>query len=76
MCGRYNDHLPKMIGWAEALGEWPSIEPSYNRAPTTQVAAYRSPQGESMRWGIIPRWSNEFESKYATFNARIETVKD
>jgi len=27
-----------------------------------------------MRWGIIPPWSKEFGSKYATFNARIETV--
>lgn len=76
MCGRYNDHLPKMVGWASSLKQWPDIEPSYNRAPTTQVAAFRSAQGESMRWGMIPSWSNAFDSKYATFNARIETVAD
>jgi len=76
MCGRYNEHLPKMIGWTNVLQDWPEHSPSYNRAPTTQVAAFRSPQGESMRWGMIPHWANNFDSKFATFNARIETVAD
>jgi putative SOS response-associated peptidase YedK len=65
-----------MVGWANELKEWPDIKPSFNRAPTTQVAAFRSPYGESMRWGMIPGWSNTFDSKYATFNARIETVAE
>jgi len=29
-----------------------------------------------MRWGMIPSWSKSFDSKYATFNARIETVDE
>jgi len=76
MCGRYNNHLTKMIGWAERLKEWPTVKHSYNVTPTTQVAAFRSTAGESMRWGMIPSWSKSFDSKYATFNARVETVAE
>lgn len=74
MCGRYNNHLPKMIGWADALKDWPSVTPSYNVAPTSQVAVFRSSEGEPMRWGMIPSWSKAFQSSFATFNARVETV--
>ena len=79
MCGRFNNHVPKMIGWAQRLKEWPSeqqVSHRYNVAPTTQVAVFRGDAGEAMRWGMIPSWSNSFESKYATFNARIETVDE
>ena len=63
-----------MIGWAERLKEWPMVDQSYNVAPTTLIAAFRGDIGEAMRWGMIPSWSKSFDSKYATFNARIETV--
>ena len=76
MCGRYNNHVPKMLGWAEVLKQWPLVNQSYNVAPTTQIAAFRSSAGDAMRWGMIPSWSKEFDSKYATFNARIETVSE
>ena len=65
-----------MVGWTERLKEWPSVNQRFNVAPTTQVAAFRNTAGEAMRWGMIPSWSNSFESKYATFNARIETVDE
>ena len=29
-----------------------------------------------MRWGLVPSWSKTFDSKYATFNARLESVAD
>jgi putative SOS response-associated peptidase YedK len=74
MCGRYNNHLPKMHGWSAALKEWPTIEPSYNVTPTATVASFRTRRGEAMRWGMVPSWSKSFDSKFATFNARIETV--
>jgi len=77
MCGRYNNHLPKMHGWAQALQEWPEeVVSSFNVAPTMSVAAFRQTTGEAMRWGLIPAWSKEFDSKYATFNARVETISD
>lgn len=28
-----------------------------------------------MRWGLVPSWSKEISAKYATFNARIETIE-
>jgi len=65
-----------MIGWAEALRDWPeNYQPSYNRAPTTDIAAFRNESGELMRWGLIPKWSKDFTSKYATFNARLEGIE-
>ncbi len=76
MCGRFNDHLPKMHGWAEVLQDWPEYEASYNRAPTEGIAAFSSSSGAIMRWGMIPTWSKTFESAYSTFNARIESVAD
>jgi len=76
MCGRYNNHLPKMHGWSEALKEWPELQNSYNVTPISQVAAFRSGRGGAMRWGMVPTWSNSFDSKFATFNARIESVDE
>ncbi|MCW8908439.1 MAG: SOS response-associated peptidase, partial [Sedimenticola sp.] len=29
-----------------------------------------------MRWGLVPAWSKEAAPKYATFNARLESVAD
>lgn len=49
---------------------------SYNRAPTQQVAAFTSDGGLAMRWGLVPTWSKEPKTKYATFNAVLETVAD
>lgn len=78
MCGRFNNgsELTQIREWSNILGEWPDISPNYNVAPSTQITAFRSNQGELMRWGMIPSWSSAFKSKYATFNARIETVDE
>jgi len=76
MCGRYNNHLPKMHGWTDALHEWPNVQASYNVTPTSQIAAFKSRRGQAMRWGIVPPWSDSFDSKFSTFNARLETVDE
>ena len=65
-----------MLGWASMLKEWPEVYQSYNVAPTSKITVFRSNAGEVMRWGMIPAWAREFDSKYATFNARIETVAE
>ena len=70
-----------MIGWAEMLDNWPELRPSYNVAPSMQVAAFTHSgdnvfTGTAMRWGMVPSWANSFDSKYATFNARVETVAE
>ncbi len=65
-----------MHGWDSVLKDWPDHSLSYNRAPTSEVAAFRGETGELMRWGMIPSWSKEFKSNFATFNARVETVAE
>jgi len=82
MCGRFNEHLPLVHSWSDLLGSFPNEHAkSYNRPPSTTIAAFRSRQaqnisGELMRWGLVPNWSKEFDSKYATFNARIESIEE
>ena len=85
MCGRFNDHLPKMHGWIDVLGEWSpeaiGVRPSYNVAPSRLVAGFPIKYSEvtppiAMRWGMVPQWANAFESRYATFNARTESVAE
>ncbi|NND81545.1 MAG: SOS response-associated peptidase [Gammaproteobacteria bacterium] len=72
-----------MHGWTDLLGQWPEVRQSYNVAPTTEIAAFTAAdsagqawQGYPMRWGLVPGWSKTFDSKYATFNARLESVAD
>jgi putative SOS response-associated peptidase YedK len=83
MCGRFNNHLPKMLGWAEMLQQWPDVRQSFNIAPSMVIAVFIADpddrwhyQGHPMRWGLVPSWSKQFDSKYATFNARIEGIAD
>ena len=75
-----------MHGWTDLLGDWESaqalVRASYNVTPTSQIMALvpqnsdRDLRPQAMRWGMVPGWSKEFASKYATFNARAETVAD
>ncbi len=70
-----------MHGWVDMLGEWPDIPGNYNVAPTAQIAGFTpNPDGEligdAMRWGLVPAWAKSFDSKYATFNARVESVSE
>lgn len=62
------------------LKNWPQVRASYNVAPTSQIAAFipdlEEFSGHAMRWGLVPGWSKVFDSKYATFNARLESVAD
>ena len=76
MCGRFNNHLQRMHDWTGSLKEWPQIETSFNVSPSSSIAAFRSTTGESMRWGMVPSWSEEFNSQYSIFNARIETIDE
>jgi len=65
-----------MHGWSHVLETWPDIKQSYNVAPTSKVSAFRNSNGEAMRWGLVPEWSESFETTYSTFNARVETVHE
>ena len=76
MPGRFANKVPSMSAWAELLKIWPDIDYSFNVSPGQTIAAFRSPAGKSMRWGLIPHWSKEFASEYATFKARIESIHE
>jgi putative SOS response-associated peptidase YedK len=76
MCGAYHTHLSSMHGWAERLEEWPEMTYGRDAFPASEVCTFRGNTGEVMRWGMIPKWSKEFDSKYPTHNARIETVTE
>ena len=83
MCGRYANHVKHMGDWAEILGDWPAdVTLGYNIAPSQTVPAFRfntetrKPEGLPMRWGLVPGWSREISNKFATFNARSETMAE
>ncbi len=80
MCGRHANHMQKISGWQDILGDWPgSAELSMNIAPTQNIPVVVQQSGRTqttnMRWGLIPSWSKTAKPKYATFNARAETVR-
>ncbi|MFT5259943.1 MAG: putative SOS response-associated peptidase YedK [Saprospiraceae bacterium] len=79
MCGRYSNHVKEMHNWSSVLGNWPAGHGmSDNVAPSQFAPVVVMYQGEiitlPMRWGLVPAWSKTPKPKYATFNARIETI--
>jgi putative SOS response-associated peptidase YedK len=64
-----------MRDWIRILGEWPTdVTLSYNVAPSQKIPVYTKEKGVGMRWGLIPHWSKEDTLRFATFNARVESV--
>jgi len=82
MCGRYAIATSRLARIENALGiELPDVQARYNIAPTQSVPVVRLTGNHGyeltdMRWGLIPAWSKEPRTSYATFNARAETVAD
>lgn len=77
MCGRYANHVEAMYEWLDILKDWPAgISTGFNIAPTQIIPATRAQGTYPMRWGLVPAWSKEPSPKYATFNARLESVSD
>jgi putative SOS response-associated peptidase YedK len=80
MCGRYAIATSRLPRIENALGiSLPALALRYNVAPTQAVpiiraAAERRYELAEARWGLIPAWSKEPRTAYATFNARVETV--
>lgn len=82
MCGRYTLRTP-VDSLVERLkiDEYPSsILPSYNIAPTQEVAAVVEEDEERklelFRWGLIPSWAKDPEIGSRMINARGETVSE
>ncbi len=80
MCGRYTLHSSgREIAEAfdaQLTAGLEHLEPRYNIAPTMAAPVVRVADVgrvvELMRWGLIPHWSREPSTPYATFNARSE----
>ncbi|WP_424946031.1 SOS response-associated peptidase [Candidatus Spongiihabitans sp.] len=81
MCGRYANYIRDLGDWEKILGDWPDdIALGYNIAPTQTVPVFidhkDQHKGIGMRWGLVPSWSKQPAAKFATFNARSETVAE
>lgn len=81
VCGRYvsltsTDDLLAFLDAQEVIGD--DLAPSWNVAPTDQVRAVARPaairQLRTMRWGLVPSWSNDRKGAARMINARVETV--
>jgi putative SOS response-associated peptidase YedK len=83
MCGRFTLHAPEAaVRAAFALGPAAglSLQPRYNITPSQIIPVVRA-SGDSRelfmaRWGLVPGWSKQAQSKYSTINARMESVAE
>ena len=80
MCGRFA-RLSSVDRFAELFGAsgHPEAGVSYNIAPGSQILVARHSSGghrelTTLKWGLVPAWSDEPKTEYITINARAETV--
>jgi putative SOS response-associated peptidase YedK len=85
MCGRYTltDPDPRLLRFRFGLTEKAEIEqrPRFNVAPTDPVLAVRLshegvPEPGTLRWGLIPHYSEPESFDRLLINARAETVAE
>jgi putative SOS response-associated peptidase YedK len=82
MCGRYTLKTPTgvLAEWFEVEESPSSLIPSYNIAPTQEVAAVVEEDDkrklEMFRWGLIPSWAKDPAIGNKMINARAETVSE
>lgn len=79
MCGRFANPFESVQEWREHFGE-PRDDLSstatmgYNVAPTQMIPVVTRHGSLVARWGLIPSWAGEITLKFATHNARSESV--
>ncbi|MDQ4043273.1 MAG: SOS response-associated peptidase [Actinomycetota bacterium] len=83
MCGRYTLSTPveKLAEEFDVSGPLPDLPPSYNVAPSQEVAAIVEGGGgerrlELLRWGLIPAWADDPGIGSRMINARSETAAE
>lgn len=82
MCGRYTLSTPagRLAEEFQLDAAAVDIAPSYNVAPTQQVAAVLEDEGgrrlEMLRWGLVPSWAEDPEIGARMINARSETAPE
>jgi putative SOS response-associated peptidase YedK len=79
MCGRFTFDIPiEVLVEIFGLKEISEIRPSYNIAPTQQVAVVRQVSDHNslvpMKWGLVPPWAKDPAIGSQMINARAETV--
>lgn len=81
MCGRFaRKSNPRTLAKEFGVAEVPSVEASYNIAPTHEILAVR--QGDDGRemslfkWGLVPSWAKDISVGARLINARAETVAE
>lgn len=76
MCGRYACAITTLGRWGSVFKVLlEELDGRYNIAPSAMVPVFRKEGWCTMRWGLVPSWSKENKTKYATFNARMETFR-
>jgi len=80
MCGRLNlIDAPMYAFFAKYLNLPLQIDTAFNVTPTESVWALTLNQGvfeaTTMRWWLVPNWSQGPQHKFSMFNARAETIK-
>ncbi len=81
MCGRFNADAERLDEKLIELTGQPYPAPSnHNTAPTEDATLVRERDGawQAMRarWSLTPHWAKTKKLRYATFNARCESVRD
>jgi len=83
MCGRFTLQSPEALirkAFNLPAGDMLGLSPRYNIAPSQDIPIIRDtkkgPELVLAKWGLIPHWSKESNTKYSTINARIETVAE
>ena len=75
MCGRYAFAVKDTGRFSHVLsGIREEFDDKYNISPTSIVPVYLQDSWKVMRWGLVPAWSKEQKLKYATFNARSDSL--
>lgn len=81
MCGRYTlgREPGSLLDYFHLHGEVPAYHLSYNIAPsqTAPVIVQDANQHRvcrMMRWGLVPHWAKQEDTRYRMINARCETV--
>lgn len=83
MCGRYAllTSTPEIARILGLDGEWETLVPRYNVAPTQQMPVARAAKDGTiellpMRWGLVPFWAKDTKIGNKLINARSETAAE
>ena len=81
MCARFTLYADgEFIAFAFGLSEKPHLEPAYNIAPSSNIAAVVQQNNlrilRSFKWGLVPHWASDPKNGYKMINARAETLAE